>query len=86
MENKKAVICDDDVTLSRIIQFVLTKQGFSVFTAENGNDGLLVGKTLRPIHLPIHPLQREVDHRAPNRQSDRANIQGSHTLALVAPP
>jgi len=36
MPSKTAVVCDDDRTFASIIQFVLTKKGFSVQTAENG--------------------------------------------------
>ncbi|MBI3552837.1 MAG: response regulator [Elusimicrobia bacterium] len=38
--SKKAVICDDDKTLLHIVRHILEKQGFTVFDAVNGEEGL----------------------------------------------
>lgn len=46
--NKTAVLCDDDQTLTQIMQFVLSKQGFDVRTAENGNEALALMKFSKP--------------------------------------
>ena len=40
MESKKILIIEDEKTISDIIQFNLTKEGFEVETAYDGKDGL----------------------------------------------
>ncbi|MBI5597694.1 MAG: response regulator [Elusimicrobia bacterium] len=43
-----AVVCDDDRTLLRIEEHILKKQGFAVFAAENGEEGVAAVKARRP--------------------------------------
>ena len=48
MNTKKAVVCDDDRTLIRIIEHVLKKQGFSVWSASDGEQGLALLRAQAP--------------------------------------
>ena len=51
MSERKAVVCDDDRTMSRIISHVLGKQGFTVLIAENGAEGLALVRAEKPALL-----------------------------------
>ena len=51
MNGKKAVVCDDDRTMTRIVSHVLGKLGFTVLAAENGEEGLSLVRTEKPALL-----------------------------------
>lgn len=51
MNGKKAVVCDDDRTMSRIVSHVLGKLGFTVLSAENGEEGLALVRAEKPALL-----------------------------------
>lgn len=48
MTTKSVVVCDDDQTLITIIRVFLTKQGFQVYSAENGNAAVKMIKSAKP--------------------------------------
>lgn len=48
MEIKKAVVCDDDKTMGLIVERVLSKMGFSVSTAGDGEEGLALVRAEKP--------------------------------------
>jgi DNA-binding response OmpR family regulator len=48
MDQPKAVLCDDDRTLSLIIKKLLEKAGFCVFAGQNGQEGLTLVNTHHP--------------------------------------
>jgi DNA-binding response OmpR family regulator len=48
MDNKKAVLCDDDKTTMIIVKHLLTKIGLAVFTADNGDVGLALLASEKP--------------------------------------
>ncbi len=51
MSGKKAVVCDDDRTMSRIVSHCLGKLGFTVLSAENGEEGLALVRAEKPALL-----------------------------------
>ena len=48
MTGRKAVVCDDDATMARIVKHVLTKQGFDVAMASDGAAGLELIRREKP--------------------------------------
>ena len=48
MSKKKAVVCEQDATLTRILKHLLGKQGFEVSAADNGNRGLALIRSAKP--------------------------------------
>jgi DNA-binding response OmpR family regulator len=48
MAKKKAVVCEQDATLTRILKHLLGKQGFEVSAADNGNRGLALIHSAKP--------------------------------------
>lgn len=47
-QNKKVLIIDDEAYIRRVIELKLKKQGYQVFTARNGEEGLNLFKTHQP--------------------------------------
>ena len=48
MDNKKAVLCDDDKTTMLIVKHLLEKLGFSVSMAADGKEGLALVQAQKP--------------------------------------
>ncbi len=48
MTNKIAVVCDDDATMVRIERIILTRHGFTVHEASDGDAGLALIRGLSP--------------------------------------
>jgi two-component system alkaline phosphatase synthesis response regulator PhoP len=46
----KILLVDDDPDIIEFIRYNLTKEGFNVYTADNGNDAILLAKDIKP-HL-----------------------------------
>jgi two-component system alkaline phosphatase synthesis response regulator PhoP len=46
----KILLVDDDPDIIEFIRYNLTKEGFKVYTADNGNDAVLLAKDIKP-HL-----------------------------------
>lgn len=44
----KIVLIEDDKLIVRIIEFILQKEGYSIFTANDGNEGLQIIKEIKP--------------------------------------
>ncbi|MBS4042885.1 MAG: response regulator transcription factor [Chitinophagaceae bacterium] len=51
-ESKKILIADDESDILEIIGFNLTKEGFTIYTAKDGNEAILKAQQLQP-HLII---------------------------------
>jgi len=45
---KKIVLIEDDKLIVRIIEFILQKEGYSIFTANDGNEGLKIIEEIKP--------------------------------------
>jgi DNA-binding response OmpR family regulator len=60
-QRKKVLICDDNAHLAMIIKHLLTKRGFSVTTAEDGNEGLSLVRSTQPdlLLLDLHMAERD---------------------------
>lgn len=48
MDNKKILIIEDEKSISDIIKYNLTKEGYSIVTAYDGEDGLEKALTIKP--------------------------------------
>ena len=44
----KILLVDDDALLRRSVQYQLAREGYSLYTAENGADALAVARTIKP--------------------------------------
>ena len=47
-KNKQILVVDDDVAITELIKSILTKEGYFVFTANNGVEGLKVAEEKKP--------------------------------------
>ena len=47
-ESKKILVVDDDKVFLRLVEYDLTKNGFDVITAPDGEMGILLAKTQKP--------------------------------------
>lgn len=48
VESKKILVVDDDKVFLRLVEYDLTKNGFDVITAPDGEMGVLLAKTQKP--------------------------------------
>jgi DNA-binding response OmpR family regulator len=48
VEAKKILVVDDDKVFLRLVEYDLTKNGFDVITAPDGEMGILLAKTQKP--------------------------------------
>ena len=82
MSGKKAVVCDDDTTMQRIVQRILEKQGFEVRAASNGQDGLGLVRAEKPNLLVLDldmPVKGGLDVL---RDLRREGGQGPYVIVL----
>ncbi len=47
-ETKRLLVVDDNHTIMKVLEKLLTAEGYKVFTASNGKDGLDVANTVMP--------------------------------------
>ena len=59
--SKTIVVCDDHVALLGIIKHLLSKRGFSVLTATNGEDGVALVRSASPDLLILDLSMPELD-------------------------
>ncbi|MDO5638187.1 MAG: response regulator, partial [Myroides sp.] len=48
MTSKKILLIDDEHDILEILSYNLEKEGYTVFTADNGNDGIEMAKDIKP--------------------------------------
>lgn len=48
VESKKILVVDDDKIFLKLVEYDLTKNGFDVVTAQDGETGVILAKTQRP--------------------------------------
>jgi CheY-like chemotaxis protein len=61
MAQKTVVICDDNVTLVHLLKQLLTKRGFTVYTASDGAEGVDLVRSVKPDLLLVDLQMPEKD-------------------------
>jgi DNA-binding response OmpR family regulator len=61
MKDKKILIIEDDTFLSNIYKTKLTKEGFSILMADNGEDGLALMKSEKPVLVLLDIMLPKMD-------------------------
>lgn len=61
MTNKTILIIEDEAALRKILSDVLTREGFSVLTAPNGREGVLIAKESHPDLILLDLLMPEMN-------------------------
>jgi twitching motility two-component system response regulator PilH len=61
MEKRSILVIDDDLMIRRLLQSILTKAGYSVILAVNGEEGVTQVKTLRPCLVISDVLMPKMD-------------------------
>jgi two-component system OmpR family response regulator len=61
MQQKKVLVVEDDGTLSEVIKYNLTKQGYEVSTAADGEEGLEIARCERPDLIVLDILLPKLD-------------------------
>ena len=84
MNTRKALICDDDRTLVRLLRMILAKQGFTVLEAADGACGLAMIRAERP-ELVLLDLNMPVkDGVAVLTEIQAGGIGGAYIIVLSA--
>lgn len=82
METRTIVVCDDDATLTSILQHILgKKKGFKVMVAGDGEDGWILVRELRP-DLLILDLEMPVKGGLAVLR-DMNSLPGRHPYTIV---
>ena len=55
MANEKILVVDDDTNICELLRLYLTKEGYQVTTANDGEEGLEKFSQVKPGGLPPHP-------------------------------
>lgn len=61
MNNKKILVVDDEEDILEILSYNLEKEGYKVFTANNGNDGIIKAKEIIPDLILLDVMMPEKD-------------------------
>lgn len=61
MEQRKILLIDDEQDILEILSYNLEKEGYKVFTANNGNDGILKAKQVIPDLILLDVMMPEKD-------------------------
>ena len=61
MEHKKILLIDDEQDILEILTYNLKKEGYAVFTADNGNDGIAKAKEIVPDLILLDVMMPEKD-------------------------
>lgn len=62
--NKKVLVIDDDVYITRVVEVKLKKGGYQVITATNGEEGLNFIKTQKPDVVITDIMMPKLDGKA----------------------
>lgn len=84
MIKKKAVVCEQDATLARILSYLLGKHGFSVSTAHNGSQGLALIRSAKPALLILDLELPGKDGAAVLRELRGADGPKPYSIVLTA--
>jgi len=61
MANEKIVLVDDDKDILEMLSYILKNAGYTVFTAENGIDGIALAKKIIPDIIILDVMMPEMD-------------------------
>jgi two-component system alkaline phosphatase synthesis response regulator PhoP len=61
MANEKIVLVDDDTDILEMLSYILKKEGYDVYTAENGLDGIALAKKIIPDIIILDVMMPEMD-------------------------
>ena len=61
MNRKKILLIDDEQDILEIISYNLEKEGYQVFTASNGNEGIVKAKEILPDLILLDVMMPEKD-------------------------
>ena len=61
MKDKKILLIDDEQDIIEILSYNLEKEGYNVFTANNGNEGIKVAKEIIPYLILLDVMMPEKD-------------------------
>ena len=61
MKQKKILIIDDEQDILEILSYNLEKEGYEVFTATNGNEGIEMAKQILPDLILLDVMMPEKD-------------------------
>ncbi|MBE8714582.1 response regulator transcription factor [Sphingobacterium hungaricum] len=59
--NQKILVIDDEQDIVELISYNLTKEGYQVFTASNGKEGIKVAKEVNPDLIILDVMMPEMD-------------------------
>lgn len=57
----KILLVDDDPDIIEFIRYNLTKEGFNVYTADNGNDAIILAKDIKPQLILLDIMMPGID-------------------------
>ena len=61
MANEKIVLVDDDKDILEMLSYILKNAGYTVYTAENGVDGIALAKKIIPDIIVLDVMMPEMD-------------------------
>ena len=61
MANEKIVLVDDDTDILEMLSYILKNEGYDVYTAENGLDGIALAKKIIPDIIILDVMMPEMD-------------------------
>jgi len=61
MANEKIVLVDDDKDILELLSYILKNAGYTVYTAENGIDGIALAKKIIPDIIILDVMMPEMD-------------------------
>ncbi len=61
MKGKKILLIDDEQDILEILSYNLEKEGYQVFTANNGNEGIVKAKEIIPDLILLDVMMPEKD-------------------------
>ena len=85
MSTRRILIADDEVHIRRSLEFVLKKEGYEIFLAENGQAALEKTRELRPdlcfLDLQMPPMNGDEVCAAIKQDPE---LSGTHVIILTA--
>jgi len=85
MSTRKILIADDEVHIRRSLEFVLKKEGYETFLAENGQAALEMAREVRPdicfLDLQMPPMSGDEVCAAIKQDPE---LSGTHVIILTA--
>ena len=82
MNDFKILLVDDEQDVLEFMKYNLEKEGFWVYTATNGADGIQLAKKIKP-HLIVLDLMMPVKDGITTCRELRAMEEFKHTKALL---